>query len=681
MIGRILGGRYEIVERLGSGGMSVVYKANCTYLRRQVAVKILHEQYAEDDEFLQHFRREAWAAARLSHPNIVNIYDVGEEPEDNIYYIVMEYVPGEDLRQLLRREERLSTSRAVGIALEVLKALKFAHTKGVVHRDIKPDNIIVDENDRVKVMDFGIARAQDLGTVIPTNKVVGSARYMSPEQARGKYTDARSDLYSLGIVLYQMLTGQVPFDGDSSVGIALEHINQTPVEPKTIHPDIPSSLNRVIMCALEKDPERRYPTAQAMGEDLVAALKGEALWADSRSKADDRTRVLSGVPSVAGWGSERVSGSRMASRHQPKKSPPASKKAWVSKRSILWLLLLVLFVGIVVYAGYWVTDWLSVPEVSVPDVVGERLSTAESVLAEHGLRAEVVASTHDDEVPANYVLSQNPPANRDIRRGQSVQLTISEGPEWIEGGVPEVVGMSRTEAIVALENVGLQVTYSESYDDEKPSGQVITQTPNSGARAQRGMEVELVVSKGPEPQPFELPGFIGQEEQAVIERLRDLDLDYKVVREMADFPEGIVTAHDPSIGVEVLPGDTVTLVVSKGNEAEANSADLVIPLPSEPEEQEIRVELIDQSSQRVVFHDRLAGDTTLELTVYWYGTAARLFVYSEDVLIESGILAEDDSEDDDEADLDDELDEEPSDEEGNSDDDSEDEPEAPDEED
>ncbi len=646
MIGRVLGDLYEIVERLGSGGMSVVYRARCSYLHRDVAVKVLHGQLAQDEEFLDHFRREAWASARLSHPNIVGIYDVGEEPTEDLYYIVMEHVPGPNLGELLAQEGQLSVERSVGIAVEILKALNFAHRKGVVHRDIKPDNVMIDDSGRVKVADFGIARAADTGTIVAGKAILGSARYMAPEQARGAYTDARADLYSAGIVLYEMLTGTVPFDGEGPVEIAMGHVQREVPDPRGLKPEISDDLHYVIAKSLEKEPGRRYASAETMGRDLVSIVRGEPI-ARTRTRRDDRTRVLDESDVAAGFGGG-ISGNPPAGddylppddglddRFDPEEDSGGGRGP--SAALVVLLVLAIAALGVVGYAGYLVYDWLTVPEVDVPVVTGERLATAESILEEHGLNSEVVASRHDDEVPANYVIEQQPVAERQVRRGHTVLLTISEGPEWIDGGVPEVLGMTQQEAEVALANVGLAASVEERHHEEIVRGRVIDQLPDPGARVQRGSTVNLEVSLGPEPRPFALGGFIGKRESVAVAELASADLEFNVVRETADFPEGIVTAQDPPAGREVTVGDTVTLVVSSGNDREANREVISVQLPAEPAIQNLRIELIDQYSQRVAYQDRLAGGTALDVDVYWYGIGARAFVYSDNVLLESVIF-------------------------------------------
>ncbi len=638
MIGYVLGGRYEIQRRLGAGGMSIVYMARCTYLNRQVAVKVLRKRYAEDEEYLRHFRREAQAAAGLSHPNIVNVHDVGEEPEESLYYIVMEYVSGQSLKEIIAREGSLSPQQAVEFTDQILRALQCAHNKGVIHRDIKPDNIIIDEEERVKVTDFGIARAPEGGTMVAedSGRIMGSVHYMAPEQARGRGTNQEVDLYSTGVVLYEMLTGKLPYEADSPMRVALEHVRKPAPRASEENPALGEGLDEVIMRALAKDPGRRYSDADSMRRDLQAVMRGDkpAGGGLTEEKAGD-TRDVSEI-------SDEFFGSRNKSQTSGTRQSRSEEKSQSHRPrlriSYVWILLLLVFAAVVGYSAYWVWDWYNVPVVDVPTVVELRLSSAESVLDEHGLRAEVIASQHHEEIPANHIISQQPPPGEPVRRGQMIQLTVSEGPHWIEGGVPDVVGLTRLEARVELENVGLEAEYSERYHDEVAAGRIIDQVPSEGTRVQRGTVVQLEVSKGIEPKPFALHGYVGKLIDDVLDDFEELGLESKIVREEADFPPDRVVAQDPEVGTEVSAGDTISLVVSKGNDMEATEGEVTISLAEEPSVQEVRVSVIDQASHRMVFRDLLPGGTERQVTVFWYGSAARVQIYSEGRLIDHAVL-------------------------------------------
>jgi len=622
VIGKVLGGRYEIVRRIASGGMATLYKANCTYLLRPVAVKVLKEELARDSEFLARFRREARAAARLSHPNVVGIYDVGQH--QGIHYIVMEYVEGRTLKEVIAQDAPLPVSEAVAVGRAMLDALSAAHAQGIVHRDIKPQNILLDKFSRVKVADFGIARAPDAATLVSSDKIMGSAHYMSPEQAKGRFTDARSDLYSAGVVLYEMLTGHVPFDGDSTVEVALRHMREEPVSPRRRNPDISPALAAIVMRALSKDPGARYSSAEAMKADLERFASGEtprALLAQHGQTAAVETSAVNsaletggGVRDSTSWplGEERA----MAEATRPRRA------------ALAWLLVLLVSLGSTAYAGYLVWDWFTVPPVEVPLVEGERIEAAQSILQEHGLNAEIVGSQHHDEIPANYVISQNPHPGETTRRGRAVELTISQGPEWVQNGVPYVVGLHKAQAEIALENVGLQAQISWQYSDEVPEECVIEQVPVANTRVQKGTTVYLEVSQGPEPTPFALPGVVGSKVDQALERLTSLGLETRILYENADYPVGTVADQDPQAGTEVKPGDTVTLVVSRGGNAQASTAVLTIKVPAEPDAQQIRVEIIDQKSQRVIYENQHHGGDEFELEVFYYGGAI-VRVYSD----------------------------------------------------
>lgn len=530
--------------------------------------------------------------------------------------------------------------KAAEITEQLLSAIGCAHKSGIIHRDIKPDNIIIDDEGRVKVTDFGIARAPQTGTLVADDsKIMGSVHYMAPEQARGHTTGEQVDIYSTGIVLYEMLTGDIPYDGDSTVTLVLEHAKAPIPRISDENPTVDSAIDAVVERALAKKPGRRYPTAQAMKQDLDAAVQGKTLASAPFRNEDNRdTREVTELPENI-LGSRRRSrndnnngGSGMGNRRENKKSNGKSRI------SAIWLVLLIVFTAVVGYSAYWVWDWYNVPIVSVPPVVDLRLTSAESVLEEHGLRAEVMASQHHEDIPANHIISQNPSADADVRRGQVIQLTVSEGPEWVEGGVPDVVGLTRIEARIQLENVGLEAEFEELHHEEVAAGRIIEQIPSEGTRVQKGTTVQLEVSKGREPEPFVLQGFIGKPLDEVLEQFDELRLDNKVVREEADFPAGTVIAQDPGLGSEVSAGDTVTLVVSKGNDRQEQEGEIRFSLPAEPDTQEVKINVIDQASQRVVVHDLLEGGTEHEITIYWYGSAARVQIYSEGRLISHDVL-------------------------------------------
>jgi len=622
MIGRLLRDRYEILERVGGGGMALVYKARCTYLNRTVAVKILRPQYATDEEFVRRFRREAQAAASLSHPNIVSIYDVGHE--QGLHFIVMEYVSGPTLKDVIQRG-RLDPLRAADIAAQICEALEHAHAGGVIHRDIKPHNILLSGN-RVKVTDFGIARAASAVNITSAGTVLGSVKYLSPEQARGGFAGERSDLYSLGVVLYEMVTGSVPFKGETPISIAMQHVEAGVTPPRRLAPQIPERLERVVLKAMQKDPLERYHSARDMLRELQLFLNEE------------------GKDNVAGWlrqapvepqsaGGPMVEGA-MAQTRQP------TRRWWPT--AFIWLLVVGILVGAAVYGFREFQDWLNVPTVEVPDVQGKSLLEAERSLSQSGLRWSVVAERDDDLVPANHVIEQDPPPGETVRQGRSIELTVSRGPRLVEGGVPDVTNIDYRTARVILEGAGLEVGVERRVPhDTVPVDCVVSQNPRAGATAAVGSSVDLEISLG--PVPVLVPDFSGQTLDTVRPQLGRLKLtEGEIVEENSDRPPGVILRHTPAEGEEVSPGTAVSFVVSIGPLSTVNERRIVIKVPSDgPERQEVRVELQDTQGTRVV-HDAVhdAGES-FQVPVQFSSVSVRVRVYIEGTLQYEQVLTRD----------------------------------------
>ena len=540
MEGTILGGRYRIIEKIGEGGMAQVYRAQCTLLDRTVAVKVLRPQYASDEEFVARFLREAQAAARLSHPNVVNVYDVGKEGDT--HYIVMEYVPGQTLKQVILEHAPLAVGQAVNIAEQILLALQHAHGRGIIHRDVKPHNILITSEGRVKVTDFGIARAASASGLTETGIVLGSVHYFSPEQAKGQTVGIQSDLYSLGIILYEMLTGRLPFEGDSPIAIALKQIQQEPCSPHKYNSSLPGWLEGVILKAMHKDPQERYPAAEEMLLDL---RRWQAVGADA-------TTVL---------------GAASAYRPQKKKQTKPKKK-WV-----WWLVGTFAVLTTLVALAFFIPDLLpQVPEVLVPDLAGRSLQEAERILEESSLRVAIRGEVFSSDVPANHVVSQEPAANRKTKVNRTIWLTLSRGPEYLT--VPELVGQSLENAQRFLQQSGLKIgDVQEQYSSTAAVGVVLSQNPPSRTRLARGASVDLIVSRGEEPQPqtVTVPAFVGKQQREVTAELSKLGLSIGSVRERpGQVPPGQVIEQSPLPGATVPVGSSVNLVVSSGTgDAEA----------------------------------------------------------------------------------------------------------------
>ncbi|HAT4271374.1 TPA: Stk1 family PASTA domain-containing Ser/Thr kinase [Clostridium perfringens] len=513
MIGKILGNRYELLQCVGEGGMSFVYKARCRKLNRFVAVKILKDEFKNNEEIVRRFKKEATAIANLSNPNVVNVLDVGTQ--DDINYIVMEYVEGKTLKDIIKEKGALPYEVAISIGIKVAKALECAHKSGIIHRDVKPQNILVTEEGVVKVTDFGIAKSMDSSTIAHTNSVMGSAHYFSPEQAKGTYTDYRTDLYSLGIVLYEMVTGVVPFNGDSPVTVAVKHIQEKAIPPKNINQNIPNSLNDLIMKAMEKDPVNRYQTAKEIIGDLEKIKKDPNVTISSKSAEDEDqfTRVMSPVvvPKTETNNSEPDEDDEDDDEYyeddeddedddeenniqaKPQKSINKKKK----KSPILIIIATILVVALGITLGFLGMKKFMEggKDVKIPNVVGEKVEDAKSKL--EGLGLKVVEVTEESDQEKGIVLKVDPNVDSTVKTGSEVKLTVSGGEGQIK--VPNFAEMNLDSVKRTLKSLGLELgSVDEEYSDSVPRGEVISQSPNANESVDKGSKVNVTISKGKE---------------------------------------------------------------------------------------------------------------------------------------------------------------------------------------
>jgi serine/threonine-protein kinase len=574
LINTLFDGRYRILRKLGAGGMANVYLAEDEELGRRVAIKILNDKYAGDDLFIERFRSEAKSAAGLStHPNVVSIYDRGEA--EGTYYIAMEVIEGRSLKELIITRGALPIGVAITYAKQLLEALRFAHRHGIIHRDIKPHNVLVSADQhakanetRVKVTDFGIARAGP-SQMTEAGSIMGTAQYLSPEQARSAPVTAASDLYSAGVVLYEMLTGKVPFTGDSAIEIAMKHVNELPAAPSTLRPEIPPDLDQIVLRALAKDPDERYQTAEDFIEDLerfeaglpiaratsaaaTAVLAGAALGEATELIGESPTRVVAPPPPSA---ARRPPGYPPAS---PYDEPPRRRRRWVP-----WVLVALLIVGAVL-AGWWaynqIQDQLdeSAP-VGVPLVEGLERDLAIERIEDAGLEAEVEEEP-STEFDADIVMEQSPREGTQVSRGSTVTITVSTGPRQVE--VPRLAGLTYDEAVDVLDELGLDARRAEVFS-QKPVGQVTGQDPKAGEIVDEGTEIEVRVSKG--VREIEVPSVIGQSESSATTELEDADFVVTVTEAPSDdVPEGLVSAQSPSAGSQAPRGSTVQITISTG---------------------------------------------------------------------------------------------------------------------
>jgi serine/threonine-protein kinase len=550
----VFNGRYELHRRLGRGGMAEVFLARDQLLDRPVAVKVLFPEFATDPAFVERFRREATAAANLNHPNIVGVFDWGEA--DGTYFIVMEYVDGRTLSEILRAEGPLHPDRAADVGADVAAALGFAHRNGVVHRDVKPGNVLVTPSGQVKVADFGIARAITATTdenLTQVGTVMGTATYFSPEQARGDTVDPRSDIYSLGCVLYELVVGRPPFAGDSPVAIAYKHVQESPVPPRQLKPELPAAIEAIILKCLAKNPVNRYPTAEDLRADLRRFREGDGILAEP---------VM--VPPVDPGATSVVAATTAV---------PATDDPYYDeddedegRRSGLFLagliLLLVVLAGMLYllsrqFAG---DDTPEVTQVEVKNVIGRPVEEAQQILEDQGLEVEITTEANDDQ-EEGIVFDQDPERGENVDEGSTVTLKVSAGAKAIP--VPDVIGSPVDQAKLLLTAQGFTVVVEQVVDEEAPVGEVVDQDPSANDEAPRGSEVRLFVSKGPAPR--EVPDVVGRTVAEASNLLGQAGFTVKQTTEPSDtVPEGEVIRTDPAAGTTQPKGATITVVVSSG---------------------------------------------------------------------------------------------------------------------
>ncbi|MGH2748005.1 MAG: Stk1 family PASTA domain-containing Ser/Thr kinase [Actinomycetota bacterium] len=541
---RTYGDRYAVIELVGSGGMAEVYRARDELLGREVALKVLSHRLSTDRSFVERFRREAQAAANLNHPNIVSLYDYGSD--NGTYFIVMEYIDGRPLNDIIGESGPLLPERSVEIASDVARALHRAHESGLVHRDIKPANIMVTSTAQTKVTDFGIARAlvaDGEQTVTQTGMVIGTASYLSPEQAQGNPVDARSDVYSLGCVLYEMLAGRAPFAGESPLSIAYKHVREDPEPPSTVNSDVPQALDAIVLKAMSKNPDNRYASATEMDEDLQRFLSGQRVLA---------TPILADETMVA----PPVGGRTEVLRADEYEPEPDRRRAG------LYVAMTLVILGVVALLAYLLaTNLLGGDPVTVPDVVGMDVNEATQELSRVRLEWEI--EDRFSRRPVGEVVEQDPEADAEAEEGDVVTLFVSSGVRQVE--VPDLEGLTQEEAEERLEDARLRRgDVSREPSDEIEEDRVTRSDPAAGEEVDRGTEVDLFISSGPEP--VIVPSVVGDPESEARAELEAADFEVEVNRAPSDEEEGIVIAQDPEGGSEAQEGDTVVITVSQGPE-------------------------------------------------------------------------------------------------------------------
>jgi eukaryotic-like serine/threonine-protein kinase len=550
LLNTLFDGRYRIVRKLGTGGMANVYLAEDEVLGRRVAIKILNDRHAGDDQFVERFRREAKNAASLSHPNIVSIYDRGEA--EGTYYIAMEYLDGRSLKELIVARGPAPVNVAIDYARQILAALRFAHRHGIVHRDIKPHNVLVDAEGRLKVTDFGIARA-GASQMTEAGSIIGTAQYLSPEQAKGAPVDQTSDLYSVGVVLYELLTGAVPFTGDTPVEIAMKHLSSTPEPPSIRRAEVPRDLDKVVLRALAKDPADRYQSAEEMDADLARVASGAAV---SPATEEAATAIISRPTAVTAITPPRT---RETVPYAP---PPAYYDYDEPRRRAVWpWIVALLFVIAAIIGGYFlynqVQTQLTNSKVAVSNYVGLREIDAVKQIRGKGLRVQVVRQYSDK--PETYVFKQDPQPGEKIEKGNYVTIFSSAGPPQTD--VPSVIGEPLDQALSDLRAANLRWKIQQ-VDNDAPQGQVFAQSPKAGARVDESSSVTLKVSKG--PKPVIVPGVVGSTFESANSALMGAGFAVRRKDVEDNAPKDTVIAQTPDAGTYQPPGTTVTLTVSRG---------------------------------------------------------------------------------------------------------------------
>lgn len=629
LVGKFIGNRYEIIEKIGNGGMATVYKAKCHVLNRYVAVKVLKDEYTTDAEFIRRFNAEAQSAAGLTHANIVSVYDVGHE--DNIYYIVMELIQGKTLKQIINQDGSLPWKWSLNIAIQIASALEAAHRNNIVHRDIKPHNIIITEEGVAKVTDFGIAKAVSNSTITAFGTTIGSVHYFSPEHAKGGFTDAKSDLYSLGVVMYEMLTGRVPFDADTPVSVALKHMQEKPVEPVKLNPSIPFAVNQIIMKAMEKEPSLRYQTATEMIKDLGMALKNpEGKFVED---IDDtmRTRVIE-VPEEKETNTKNKKKKNKIAKYfeeHPKAKIPA-----------IILACIVLFV-LTIFITKGLMDIGTVRDVPIPELVGKTEQEIKDLFKNTKFTYEITGEEYDSEIEEGKVISQEPKyrKNYTIKENSKFQIVISKGTKIVEMIKVEGEKIEDARRMIEELDANLEIEIVEEESTKVEEGIVLKQSIQKGEQVQAGIKITLTVSKAKEQ--VSVPYVIGKTEEQAKKELTDSKLKVEVVYEEDTSKDaGKVLKQSIDVGKTVDVDTVVTITINKIAEMKQGTVTVNVKslLNYTPKTDEDGKEIIENAQIRIVagndtIYNESKPKTTTNINAKFSGKGTvEVKVYIDDVL-------------------------------------------------
>lgn len=638
--GRLLGNRYEIIEKIGNGGMATVYKAKCHVLNRYVAVKILRDEFTTDEEFIKRFEVEAQSAASITHPNIVSVYDVGNE--GNLYYIVMELIKGKTLKEIITQERgALPWKWSVNIAIQIASALEVAHKNNIVHRDIKPHNIIITEDGVAKVTDFGIAKAVSNSTITAFGTTIGSVHYFSPEHARGGYTDSKSDLYSLGVVMYEMLTGKVPFDADTPVSIALKHMQEEPIPPIEKNSSIPIAVNNIIMKALKKDTQERYETATAMLSDLRRALKDPGGdFVNNNTYEDLPTQRIS------------VVGNENQKRETNKKQ--SKFKQFIQKHKVLvWIIVLIVLFALSLGGTMLYFNLTKPKEIEIPNLIGKTSAEAEALLTQNGIKFEYNDEEYSTEYEEGQIMKQDPPYKEGskittIKEGSTIKLTISKGTEVTT--VPKVAGMKKEEAIETLEQYKLKAEVLEETSEELEAGFITRSEIAPDTVVNAGDTIKIYVSIGTGRKQIVVPSVRNKNVDEATKTLSDLGLIVTVeYGEDTTKNNGMVLNQSITSGSVVDEGTSIVITVNQiaetkygtvkinlksltnyKEETEENDDGEVVV--KEPKKLKLTVKVTSEGKEETAYNQSVAQDKTdISVNISGKGTVT-VKVYLDDVL-------------------------------------------------
>ena len=656
--GRVLGNRYKIIEKIGEGGMALVYKAKCQLLNRYVAIKVLRSEFAIEDDFVEKFEKESQAAASLSHPSIINIFDVGKD--EDIRYIVMELVEGVTLKQYIKDHDGfIQNDEILNISKQIAEALEHAHQNHIIHRDIKPHNIIISEDGRIKVGDFGIARAITSSTIVSSKEIVGSVHYTSPEQARGGFVDERSDIYSLGILMYELATKKIPFDGDSPISVALKHLKEDIAKPSKFNPNINQALENIILRALMKKPSDRYQNITEMIDDLDKVIQNPNIVLNVEFSADDSPTMV--MPNLNDFMSESEIDMKNEQKKVKRKRKIKKKNNYVS---VFITILLALIMSLTLFTFVFfkpITSKFMNRTVVVPNVIGHEFESGVKILKDSGLNVEVSEYKYDDSVDKDHIISQSYPEGEELKEGFTISIEVSKGSAM--SIVPNVLQKKYVEAQVILENNKLILGEIEYVNNDLPKGYVVSQSIEPGKQVKENTTIDLEVSKGVKIDTLIMPNLIGKTLDEVREILNPLSISInKITYNYSDeISEGEVMIQGIKSGSEVKSGESINLIISKGkdplnsstdenatdgntdgSDSETNDSNIdlgykdktyIIPFNIDTESKIVRVVMEQDGAETVVYEkEHFSTEDSLRIVIRGKGSAILKF-YFDDQLV------------------------------------------------